>query len=259
MKMYQKILCIVCLCGVILFVNVNYAAAKNNSKKVAKSVKENKNEWQDTFQVDKKNLVNVGENKYFILIPGYCLHYKDGDDTLTITVLNETKLVDGVETRIVEERETSKGQPTEISRNYYAIDKTNNAVYYFGEDVDEYKNDGKVVSHEGSWQSGKQGGRFGLMMPSKPKAGQKYHQEVVPDIAMDRAEIVSVTETVKVPAGTFKNCVKTKDGSALEKGSGTKQYAPGIGLIRDDGFVLVKADRPKKNDTKKVKPAEKKK
>jgi hypothetical protein len=266
--MYQKILYVVCLCSLILFVNTNYAAANSNSKKSAdkqvkdekanKPVKENKKEWQDTFQVDKKNLTNVGENKYFILIPGYCLNYKDGDNTLTITVLNETKLVDGVETRIVEERETTKGQPTEISRNYYAIDKTNNAVYYFGEDVDEYK-DGKVTSHEGSWESGKQGGRFGLMIPSKPKPGQKYHQEVVPDIAMDRAEIVSVTETVKVPAGTYKNCVKTKDGSALEKGTGTKQYAPGIGLIRDDSFVLVKIEQPKKNDTKKEKPAEKKK
>jgi hypothetical protein len=246
-------LCAVCVCVLIVFVNVNYsvkAATDSNSQKAANTAADNKKEWQDTFKVDKNNLVNVGENKYFILIPGYCLHYKDGDDTLTITVLDETKLVDGVETRIVEERETAKGQLSEISRNYYAIDKTNNAVYYFGEAVDEYK-DGKVTSHGGSWESGKQGGRFGLMMAAQPKVGDKYYQEIVPDIAMDRAEIVSVTETVTVPAGAYENCVKTKDGSALEKGSGTKQYAPAIGLIRDDGFVLVKVDQPKKNDTKK--------
>jgi len=234
MKVNRQIFSAVCICILIIFVNSNYsakAATDSNSQKTAKAAADNKKEWQDTFEVDKKNLVNVGENKYFVLIPGYCLHYKDGDDTLTITVLNETKVVDGVETRIIEERETAKGQLAEISRNYYAIDKTNNAVYYFGETVDMYKN-GKVTSHEGSWESGKKGGKFGLMMLAQPKVGDKYYQEVVPDIAMDRAEIVSVTDTVTVPAGTFENCVKTKDSSALEKGSGTKQYAPGIGLIR---------------------------
>jgi len=251
MKMCQKMLCAVCICVLIVFVNANYAkaATDSNSQKTANAAADNKKEWQDTFEVDKKNLANVGENKYFILIPGYCLHYKDGNDTLTVTVLNETKVVDGVETRIIEERETAKGQLSEISRNYCAIDKTNNAVYYFGETVNMYKN-GKVTSHEGGWESGKKGGKFGLMMPAQPKVGDKYYQEIVPDIAMDRAEIVSVTETVTVPAGTFENCVKTKDGSALEKGSDTKQYAPGIGQIRDDGFVLVKADRPNTSEIK---------
>ena len=40
---------------------------------------------------------------------------------LVITVLNETKTVDGVETRVVEERETDKDQLIEVSRNYFAI------------------------------------------------------------------------------------------------------------------------------------------
>jgi hypothetical protein len=35
-------------------------------------------------------------------------------------VLDETKTVDGVETRIVEERETVNGKPIEVSRNYFA-------------------------------------------------------------------------------------------------------------------------------------------
>ena len=57
----------------------------------------------------------------------------------------------------------------ELTRDYYAIDAATTDVYYFGEEVDVYKN-GKVVSHEGSWLSGEKAARFGLMMPGAPKS-----------------------------------------------------------------------------------------
>jgi hypothetical protein len=250
MKSYPKLLCAVCM-SCLTMVIVSGCAAGSPSQKVsdkkndaAKTVSAGKKEWQDTFTVDKNNLVSVGKNKYFILEPGYRLNYKNGQDSLIITVLNETKLVDGVETRIIEERETEKGKLAEVSRNYFAIDKTTSAVYYFGEDVDMYKN-GKITNHDGSWLSGVKGAKFGLMMSAEPKVGDKYHQEVAPGTAMDRAEITSVTEKVTVPAGTYENCVNTKDGSAIEAGTGTKLYAPGVGLVRDDDFVLVKVDASK--------------
>jgi hypothetical protein len=254
MKTYQKLLCAVCL---MMFVCTGYAAEKAKTtapkkpadqtataeKAPVKATAETGKPWQETFKVDKANLVSAGKNPFFILEPGYRLHYKDGQDTLIISVTNEIKLIDGVKTRIVEERETAKGKLAEVSRNYYAIDKTNNAVYYFGEDVDMYK-DGVVTGHEGSWKSGEKGAKFGLMMPAQPKAGDRYHQEVAPGIAMDRAEIISTTEKVTVPAGTYENCLTTKDGSTIETGVGTKQYAPGVGLIRDDSFVLEKIELP---------------
>ena len=124
-----------------------------------------------TFAVDKANFVNVGKNSYFILEPGYQLVLKDEKATLTITVLNDTKIVDGVETRVVEEREEANDRLTEVSKNYVAIDKTTNSVYYFGEDVDNYKG-GKVVNHRGSWLAGLNGAKFGLMMPGKPEVGR---------------------------------------------------------------------------------------
>ncbi len=59
---------------------------------------------------------------------------------------------------------------------------------------------------------------------------------------MDRAEVVSVTESVKTPAGDFKNCVKTDETSGLEKGNeSNRQFnAPGIGLVQDAKLKLVK-------------------
>src|SRR4051812_38744706 len=90
--------------------------------------------FTDKFDVDEKNLVSSGKNKYFNLEPGYQLEYADDDEKLVITVLDETKKFGNVETRVVEERELKGENLVEISRNYFAIDKTTKNVYYFGED-----------------------------------------------------------------------------------------------------------------------------
>jgi len=199
--------------------------------------------WTSSFAVDKANLTNVGENPYFIpLEPGYRLILKGDGAALTVTVTHKTKLVDGVQTRVVEEREEKDGQPSEISQDYFAIDKTTNAVYYFGEDVDVYR-DGKVVGHPGAWLSGVNGAKFGMMMPGKPKVGDKFQQEVAPKVAMDHCEIVAIGEECETPAGRFKNCLRTREGSAIEKGTSVKVYASGVGLIKDDEFVLAKIEK----------------
>jgi hypothetical protein len=195
--------------------------------------------WKDSFQVEKANVTDIGWNTYFILEPGYRLQFTDGGMTLTITVLSETKTVDGVTTRVVEEREEKKGQLLEVSRNFFAIDKTTLDVYYFGEEVDIYKK-GKVVSHEGAWLAGVAGAKFGLMIPGNPRVGDKYYQELAPKIAMDRAEVVASDAEVKTHAGTFQHCLRIKETSAVESGSSKKVYAPGVGLIRDDEFVLTR-------------------
>jgi hypothetical protein len=252
MKKNQIWACMV-LCGLALGINSGYAAsdsAKKQEPAKEPAAVQNDKSWQETFEVDKANLGRNGENKYFILRHGYILTYKKGEDTLVITVTNKTKEIDGVKTRVVEERETVKGSLAEVSQNYFAIDKTNKAVYYFGEDVDIYK-DGQITGHEGAWLSGENGAKFGLMMPAEPKVGDKYYQEVAPGIAMDRAETISLTEKVTVPAGTFENCLVTKESSDLEKGAGKKQYAPGIGLVTDGGFELVSIIKPEPKAGKK--------
>src|SRR5437867_10168910 len=167
-------------------------------------------DWTSAFLLESDELVSVGRNPYFILEPGYTLVLEGEGGQLTITVLNETKKVDGVETRVVEERETKGGQLTEIARNYFAISKRTNDVFYFGEDVDMYKT-GEVVNDDGTWLSGVNGSKFGLMMPGRVLLHAKYYQEVAPKIAMDRGTIVSVTEAVKTPAGELKNGEEVKD------------------------------------------------
>jgi len=137
--------------------------------------------WRDSFPVDKAILADTGSNTYFILEPNYRLALASAKDTLIVTVLEDTKLVDGVRTRVVEQRETNGGKLPEVSRNYFAIDKITGDLYYFGEEVDTYKN-GKVSGHEGAWLAGVNGARFGLMIPGKPVVGARYYQENAPKV-----------------------------------------------------------------------------
>ncbi len=197
--------------------------------------------WQEEFNISDCNMLTTGRNQYFILEPGHQLVLEGDEETVHITVLDETKTVDGVITRVVEEREWDEGELLEISRNYFAICEQTKDVFYFGEDVDNYDEDGKVDNHEGSWLAGADGNKAGLIMPGTPKLKMKYYQEIAPGVAMDRAEIVSLDEKFETPAGTFSKCLKIKEGSALsilEKYY--KYYAPGIGLIVDEDLRLIK-------------------
>jgi len=200
--------------------------------------------WGDNFSEEPQNFSSSGSNAYFILDPGFQLVLEGKEDNeivlLIITVLDETKMIGNIETRIVEERESKNGQLVEVSRNFFAISKKTNNVYYFGEDVDIYS-DGKIVSHGGAWIDGKDGAKYGLIMPGKILLGSRYYQEIAPNVAMDRAEIISVTESMKTPAGTFKNCLKTQEGSGLNpKEKEYKYYAPKIGLIKEGNLKLTK-------------------
>jgi len=199
--------------------------------------------FTDTFHVDPAEWSATGANPYFSLEPGHFIVMEGKDEgvleRVTITVLDETLTVDGVETRIVEEREEKDGKLIEVSRNYFAISKRSNSVYYFGEDVDMYK-DGVVTGHGGSWRAGKDGARFGLAMSGTPLLGACYYQEIAPGVALDRAKIVGTNETLDTPAGKLVRCLKVEESTPLEKGREYKMYAPGIGMVQDADLLLVK-------------------
>ena len=200
--------------------------------------------FTETFRAEEWS--SKGTNPYFVLKPGYVLVLEGGKEKLTITVLDETRIVAGVETRVVEEREAKEGKLVEVSRNFFAISKRTNDVFYFGEEVDIYR-DGKVVSHEGAWLAGVDGARWGLMMPGTPLLGARYCQEIAPGVAMDRAAIAAVADTLQTPAGKFEGCLRTEETTPLEPAAReAKVYAPGVGLIRDADVVLTSVTRPRR-------------
>jgi hypothetical protein len=202
-----------------------------------------KKTYTESFGLDSCTFKTTGNNMYFVLEPGFQLTLQgvEEKDTvkLIITVLNETKKIGNIETRIVEENESVNGKTIEISRNYFAFCEQTRSIFYFGEEVDIYK-DGKIVSHEGAWVA-EGNNKAGIGMPGLILLGARYYQEIAPGIAMDRAEIISTSEILKTPAGEFFNCLKTEETNALKPNEKEyKIYAPGIGLINDGDLLLVK-------------------
>jgi hypothetical protein len=200
--------------------------------------------WLDSFNLKNCNFASHGANNYFILEPGYQLVLQGKEDNKTIemiaTVLNETKMVNGTEVGILEERAIEDGELAEISKNYFGLCTETNDIFYFGEDTDLYK-DGKIVSHEGTWQAGADNAKPGMIMPGKAEIGLKYYQELAPGLDEGRAEVISLNEVLETPVGKFKDVLKTEETTPLEPGEKEyKFYAPGIGLVQDNTLKLVK-------------------
>jgi hypothetical protein len=205
--------------------------------------------FTDTFPLGECTFQTVGGNPYFILEPERELHYNNAEcvaegecdefEELVITVLSETHDVtfeiDGVPTtvatRVVEEHETVEGEVVEVSRNFFAVCAETRDVYYFGEEV---------VGAGGEWEAGMNGARPGLIMPGGAfLLGARYFQEIAPGVALDRAEHVAMNLSLELPAGDFEGCVEVEETSPLEKGTSTKMYCPGTGLVFDDGLELT--------------------
>jgi hypothetical protein len=216
-------------------------AQGQNSTNSPGAVKVKQSGWRDTFGVSRSDLAPTGNNPWLTIQPGRVLKLRHGIDSLTVTILNDAMTVDGVTVGVLEERETKNGELVEVSRNFFATDRNTGDVYYFGEDVDNYK-DGKIIDHESAWRAGEKGARFGLMLPGTPKVGDKFYQEIAPNVAMDRVEIVSMDESLKTPAGTFEHCLHLKETTPLEGDVSHKWYAPGVGMVKDDEFEL--AEKP---------------
>lgn len=181
------------------------------------------------------------DNPYLPFSPGHrtVLEGKDGgrDASVEITVLNDTETIAGVETRVVEERESIEGRIVEISRNYI-VQAADGTVCYYGEEVDDYAN-GELVGHGGAWKVGENGAQAGILMPASPEVGTSYQQEKAPGVAEDAAVIRELDSSVTVPAGTFSDTVVTEDVDPLGGGIDQKVYARDIGLIVDEGLKLV--------------------
>jgi hypothetical protein len=175
------------------------------------------------------------DNPYFPLRPGTRWVSSEGDEKVVIKVTSDTKKIEGITSRVVRDTVTDKnGDLIEDTFDWYAQDSEGN-VWYMGEDTTEYEN-GKPKTKEGSWQAGADGAEPGVIMPADPQPGLTYRQEYYKGHAEDRAKVMSVDATAKVPFGSFDNCVKTEDTAPLGGGSVEhKYYAKGVGLVLAEG------------------------
>jgi len=205
---------------------------------------EQEKKWTDSFAQENCTFSSVGRNRFFILAPGNQLVLQSRTEKVVITVLDQTRKIGGVKTRVVEEREEQNGELKEVSRNFFAVCREHGDVFYFGEEVDIYEG-GKIVKHSGQWRADEKNSRAGIIMPGTILLGARHYQEISPN-AMDRAEIISDDVTMKTPAGTFKNCIRVEETSGIDPEEKCyKTYAPGLGLIQDEDLLLTEYSKAK--------------
>ena len=106
-----------------------------------------------------------------------------------------------VESLVMEDRGFVDGKLEEVALDYFAQDDDGN-VYYLGEDVDEYT-DGRVTSHDGSWLFDRDTTIPCIVMPAQPEVGDQFKSENVSKEINESDEVISLTETATVPAGTY--------------------------------------------------------
>ncbi len=208
------------------------------------SVGEQTKKWTESFGQENCTFSSVGRNRFFSLEPGHQLVMESSSEKVVITVLEQTKKIGNVETRVIEEREEKDGKLAEVSRNFFAICKEHGDVFYFGEEVDDYE-DGKIVAHSGAWRADEANSKAGIIMPGTILLGARHYQEIAPN-AMDRAEIISDDVTMETPAGIFKNCIRVEETTGLDPNEKCyKTYAPGVGLIQDEDMLLIRYTKAK--------------
>jgi len=177
-------------------------------------------------------------NPYFPMGVGTKWILEGGDERVQVTVLDETEVVAGVTTRVIEEREWEDDELKEVSRNFF-VQASDGTVCYFGEDVDMYK-DGEIVSHEEAWRADASGNRPGIIMPADPRQGMKFQTEVAPGVAEDAAEIIEVGSSVEVPAGTFTETIRLRETNPVEdEDECCKVFVAGVGIVVDEDLELV--------------------
>ena len=182
--------------------------------------------------IDPANFTTVIDNPYFPLTPGttYVYETKATGETDTFEITHNTRVIDGVTCVEVHDSISVRGEVTENTLDWHVQDKEGN-VWYFGENTAELKN-GLIATIEGSFMAGVINDKPGIIMKAQPAVGDFYRQEFSLGNAEDFGETLGLNETVIVPAGTFTNCLKSREKSPLEPDVvEDKFYAPGVGDV----------------------------
>lgn len=188
------------------------------------------------------------DNPFFPLVPGttraYLSETEDGAETIIVEVLNETREVAGVTSRVVRDRVFLDGLLVEDTHDWYAQDDDGN-VWYLGEEVDDYEYDDEdelvEITHEGAWEAGEDVAgtgtiaRPGYQMKADPSPGDLYHQEYYPGEAEDMGEVLALDAPVTLSDGAAYTCLQTRDFTPLEPDVNEhKFYASGVGVVLEE-------------------------
>jgi hypothetical protein len=182
------------------------------------------------------------DNKWLPLKPGTQLVFEGSaivdeegrqDRRVVTTVTDLSKVIDGVQTLVIWERDFTAGQLSEPELAFFAQDNAGN-VWLVGEYPEEYEN-GKFDKAP-AWISGQKGARAGITMLAEPRRGvPDYAQGFAPPPAdfTDRARVYKMDQKTCTPVECYENVLVTEEFNPPEPGAfQLKYYASGVGNVR---------------------------
>jgi hypothetical protein len=147
------------------------------------------------------------------------------------TLLPETRIIEWapgqtVETLVSQYAAFLDGRIEEVALDYYA-QADDGSVWYFGEDVYNYNEDGVIADTDGTWLSGKEGPPA-MIMPADPQVGDVNRPENIPGLVFEEVAVKSIGKTVDGPQGRTPGAMVGRelhdDGTYSDK-----VFAPGYG------------------------------
>jgi len=170
------------------------------------------------------------------------LGHVDGKPFRTeVTLLPETRIIEWegqrVETLVSQYNAFLGGRIEEIAYDYYA-QADDGSVWYFGEDVFDFR-DGAIVVTEGTWLAGRDG-PAAMIMPGDPQVGDVYRTENAPGFVFEEVRVRSVDEQLDGPMGPIDGGLLADE---LHSDGTTEQkiFAPGYGEFYTSGGGDVEA------------------
>jgi hypothetical protein len=150
------------------------------------------------------------------------------------TTTDVGKVIAGVQTLVVVEKDFTAGQLGEAEIAFFAQDDAGN-VWLLGEYPEEYE-DGKFADAP-AWIAGQKGARAGVAMPANPRpGGPDYSQGFAPPSGgdfNDRARVYKTGQRTCTPVKCYKNVLVTEEFEPGAPGAfQLKYYAPGVGNVR---------------------------
>ena len=170
------------------------------------------------------------------------LGHVDGKPFRTeVTLLPETRIIEWegqrVETLVSQYNAYLDGRIEEVAYDYYA-QADDGSVWYFGEDVFDFR-DGAIVVTEGTWLAGRDG-PAAMIMPGDPQVGDVYRTENAPGFVFEEVTVRSVDEQLDGPMGPIDGGLLADE---LHSDGTTEQkiFAPGYGEFYTSGGGDVEA------------------
>lgn len=184
----------------------------------------------------------VIDNKWFSLTPGtqYTTTGKvvsaEGttERTVTHTVTGLTKVIDGVKTQVLWDRDYADGSLVESELAFFAQDNEG-TVWLFGEYPEEFEND-KFIGAPNTFIHGIEESQAGIAMQADPQLNTpEYVQAHAPSVDfLDCGDVFQMNERVCVPTGCYDDVLVIDEHNPLEPAVGhqRKFYSAGTGLVK---------------------------